>query len=243
MAHHVIDQAVYTSEKNIRRRGYQLAARSSGVNHDMVSELSRWSPSHGAILSTERNAHCAFWFPVSGEKIALGRTVYGLPEYSGRGGLQVHTHYLIIHREHLAGFDNDPWKFWTVVRSQGLMQWATRKDSVLPTLQLIDRWALVDTPNRPFERAELVSSVCESLALGLRVAVIENERPFEMLKQVFATVAPGSRLEVSFGIGLKPSVERPFKLQILPRIDRELRATLSSYHVEIVEDKRSFHLV
>ncbi len=238
MAHHEVDQAIYTSEKNYKRRGYQLVARSTGVNSDIAREISQWSPSHGAILSTERNAHCVSFFPVTPDKIAIGRTVYGLPEYSGRGGLQVYTHYLIVKREHLAGFDNDAWKLWTVARSQGLMQWAPRQDSSLPTLSLIDHWALVDAPQRHFDRSELVSSVRDSLASGRRVAVIDPERPFELLKHIFAAVAPESRLDVSFGVGLKPSVERPFKLQIIPKVDLDIRTTLSSEQVAIVQNDR-----
>lgn len=237
MAHHEVDQAIYTSEKNHNMRGYQLVARSTGITGDIARELTQWSPSHGAILDSARNAQCMCFFPVSPEKFAIGRTVYGLPEYSGRGGLQIYTHYLIVSREHLAGFDNNACKLWTVARSQGEMQWATSRNGRLPVLKLVDHWALADSSAGKSDRVEIVSSVRGLLATGRRVAVIEAWRPFDLLKDIVETIVPESRLDLSFGIGLKPSVERPFKLQIIPNADFEVRTALSSEQVTIAQNE------
>jgi hypothetical protein len=234
MAQHHVEQAIFASEKNQSMRGYQLVARSAGVNGAIAREITAWSPSHGSILGSANHAHGLSFFRTSSSKFVIGRTVYGLPEYSGRGGLQSWTRYLVISREHLTGFDNNICKFLTVARSQGLLHWTPRYPSVLPSLDMVSHWALADSPRCEMEYPQTVAAVRESLAIGRRVAIVEADKPVSLLREIFASVQPEMRLELSFGLGLRPSIQRPFLLQLFGKIDRNIRAALSSEQVTVI---------
>ncbi len=234
MAQVLVEQAVFSSDNNDRVRGYQIIARSPGVTRDIARELVRWSPSHQAILSAELNAQCVMCFPVSDRCVAIGRTVYGLPEYSGRGGRETSTRWLVTTREHLEGFANNAWNLWQAARSQGYLQWSAGDPEVLPALPLIAQWGLANAPLTRRYSVEFVESSARLLNDGRRVAVIGAGECEEILAGVLARLPEARCGEISFGTGLRPSVARPFDLQVLPEVDRDVCAELSADRVALV---------
>ena len=121
--HTTVEQAVFASSDNPRLRGYQIVAKSEGIDDRIAHQLVQWSPSHGGLLSHATKATGLFFFQLNEHQLAFGRSLYGTPEYSGRGGLQTVTNYLITHRKHLAGYCNDPWAFSLLARSEGWLRY------------------------------------------------------------------------------------------------------------------------
>ncbi len=231
-----VEQAIFSSDNNERMLGYQLVARSAGITNEQARELTRWSPSHGAILDPRMDAQCLIAFPMGGERIAIGRTMYGLPEYSGRGGNQTVTQYLITTRQHLAGYQNNVWKFWLVARSHGLLQWNPDYRRGLPSPVMMARWAAADGSVRSRAMPQVIRAAAGKLLAGRRVAVTDVDHAETFLREILQLIPVEQRLEISLSSGLRPSVDRPFTLQLLPAVDLEFRAELSSDQVAIVRN-------
>ena len=90
------EQAVFTSLPRRGRGGYHLVSRSRGVRAADAQALARWAPSHGALIMDGKNRTSVNFHPLPSGRFALSRTCAGPPEYSGRGGQQLYTHYLIV---------------------------------------------------------------------------------------------------------------------------------------------------
>ena len=90
------EQAVFTSLVRRGRRGYHLVSRSRGVDESDARALARWAPSHGALIVDGRNRTSVNFHPLPSGRFALSRTSAGPAEYSGRGGQQLYTHFLIV---------------------------------------------------------------------------------------------------------------------------------------------------
>src|SRR5271166_5661940 len=90
------EQAVFTSLPRRGRGGYHLVSRSRGVGATDAQALARWAPSHGALIVDSRNRTSANFHPLPSGRFAVSRTCAGPPEYSGRGGNQLYTHFLIV---------------------------------------------------------------------------------------------------------------------------------------------------
>ena len=90
------EQAVFTSLVRRGRGGYHLVSRSRGVDETDAQALARWAPSHGALIVDGNNRTSVNFHPLPSGRFALSRTCAGPPEYSGRGGHQLYTHFLIV---------------------------------------------------------------------------------------------------------------------------------------------------
>ncbi|MGI9518356.1 MAG: hypothetical protein ACR2NP_14975, partial [Pirellulaceae bacterium] len=76
-----VEQAVFASHNNSRIRGYQLIARSPGIDEAVAQQLVRWSPSHDGLPAVLGPATGLSYFPVDRARVAIGRTTEGGPEY------------------------------------------------------------------------------------------------------------------------------------------------------------------
>lgn len=103
------EQAIFSSESGPSKQGYRLVAHSSGVSKDQVNCLTQWGPSHGSLLSDGLDFESLNYHPLGEEYVAISRTVYGGPEYSQRGSFQIFTRSILLKRELLAQYDNNPW--------------------------------------------------------------------------------------------------------------------------------------
>src|SRR5262245_2516480 len=90
------EQAVFTSLPRRGRGGYHLVSRSRGVDETDAQALTQWAPSHGALIVDGTNRTSVNFLPLPSGRFALSRTCSGPPEYSGRGGRQLYTHFLIV---------------------------------------------------------------------------------------------------------------------------------------------------
>lgn len=230
-----VEQAIFSSDNNDRMLGYQLVARSPGVSHEQARELTRWSPSHGSIMDPAVDTQCLIGFSFA-DHVAIGRSIYGLPEYSGRGGLQTVTQYLITTRQHLAGYGNDLWRFWMVARSHGLLQWNPDYQRGLSSPVMMKQWAGVDSPVPARARPQVVREAVSILLTGRRVAITGTDEPEPLVREILAAIPCQQRLEISVGYGLRPSVERPLRLQLFPDVDLDLRSRLSTEQVVVIRD-------
>lgn len=227
------EQAVFTSTRSRKSQGYHLVAASRGVEDRFQQLLATWGPSHSSLLSDEADAesynfHCLF-----DDIYALSRTTHGGPEYSGRGGLQVFTHYLIFHRNLLKPYENNPLMLALTARSLGYLRLLPQLDDLLPAIDLPDH-PLV-TPNTVKGDAPVdLQDVLRIVGMKNRVAIIGLNDPLPVLAEVLQETPLEDRLKVSFTTGLRPTVGRDFQIHFAHRADASFYTQLTAQGIDYV---------
>jgi len=102
------DQAIFTSIRTPTGEGYRIVAHSPGVSYDERAELTRRSPSHGALASGDAGAHGMLVFALADQRYAVGHCVYAGAEHTARGGQRVWTHYAVLDDATYAAFGFNP---------------------------------------------------------------------------------------------------------------------------------------
>lgn len=243
-----LEQAVFTSSKTNRGEGYQVVAKSPGVSDHLVVALTRWCPSHASLQSDDVNAESTNYHPLSLDMVAISRTMYGLKEFSGRGGLQVVTIAILLRRSQLAGYENNCIRLARVARSLGHLRWRTHFPEQIAPIEL---------PNREWSEALLDQELAESdgrssptqangpsparaaelLQAGQRVALLTDSNPNQVAEDVIQNIPIEDRPSCYFTTGLKWSKQRPFRLQLLDGIDHQLSIRLKSHNVCVADAK------
>jgi len=226
-------QAIYTSARTGRIRGYQLVAQSPGIDAQQQRSLVRWCPSHGSLASELPSAFSLNFHPVTPGWVALSRTAYGGPEYSGRGSLEIVTRILLLRCDELAGYEYDPATLAQVALALGLLRLESFTGDSLPDVEL---------PDRPLRAAPAHGSsncpcpeITGRIEKGERIAVIGAAEPWQCLRQIFGCLPVRQRMEVSFTTGLKPSLHRRFHIHFLPSADLGLRQQLAGQRINPIQ--------
>lgn len=218
------EQAIFTSVQNGRVQGYHLAARSSGIDERTAQTLTRWGPSHGALCSSEPFAESINFHALEEGRFALSRTLYGLPEYSQRGGFQLFTRFVLLEDARLFEYEFDAASVYRRARIEGQFQLDPRFPTTLPPADLPDVGAAAFWVPRLDEcENRLAGDVLQRLTHRERLAVFACEHPLAVLRTVLRHAPKSLRRDVSFATGLKPTANRPFQLHFLPSDTPELR--------------------
>ncbi len=229
-----VDQAVFASAITRRARGYQLVSRSPRIEDNVARQLCQWSPSHGSLIGCDPEAASLNWFQLAGGQFALSRAFYGGPEYSRRGGLQVVTHSLILRREQLFGYDDNPLAVARVAFALGYLHLKPHYPSEIPKVDLPDD-CIPETSTPSFVQASLVEEAIRALASQSRIALVIRGTELDVIETILLRLPRSQRLEVSFSSGLKPSMQRLFRLHTLPSVDTKTRIKLSSFHIQCID--------
>jgi hypothetical protein len=227
------EQAIYTSARTNRASGYHLIAQSSGIDEHQARALIQWCPSHAGLASEETGASSLNFHPLDDGWVALSRTVYGGPEYSARGGLQIVTRVLLLRSEYLAGYQYDPVMVAQVAMAFGHLRLEPSAPEVLPTLDLPDRPNRAEPVGDPVTDS-LVNRIWNCVTSGKRALVVGAQAPLLVLALLLASLPERQRLDLAFTTGLKPSMNRPFRLHFLPAADAGLQQQLARQGICIV---------
>ncbi|QDU40440.1 hypothetical protein Mal4_47970 [Maioricimonas rarisocia] len=232
----IVEQAVFTSVQTRSAQGYHLVARSPGVNERLAQTLAQWGPSQGALVGRDVDDNSLSCFATDDGRVVLMRSVYGGPEYSGRGSLQVVTYYAICRRQDLAGYDDNSLRLARVLLAQGHLRLQTDFARPLASLDLPDHASA-----RPADRmardssAPLAATILEQLDADQRIAVVGAIDAWKTLEGVLQQIPAAWRLELSFTTGLNPSVHRRFLLHFLPEADTRRRSDLQRQGIMCVD--------
>ena len=232
-----LEQAIFTSARTRHAQGYHLTSRSPGITDQVAQALSQWSPSHGGLIESNIDAVSLNYFPLPSNCGVLARSVYGGPEYSDRGGLQIVTRMLVFHREQLADYSNSPLILARLALALGQLRLSSNLNQVLEPVELPDWTALANAApkHNSVEPSARVQTLVQRLQTGSRVAVIGAENPQVLLEELFQQTHPNDRLDMSFTTGLKPSMHRQFRVQFLSAADPRQRGQLAAQGVECVD--------
>ena len=229
------EQALFTSVNAQHKQGYQLVARSPGIDADMAQSLRRWAPSHGALIDPRPDAWCLSAFRVDANHLAVARTTYGGAEYSGRGGMRVVTAFLLMPYQNLARYDDDPLLLARTAMASGFLRLPNPLNDYGRPVRLPDRAFPVAT--RPPESLpnEAIARAVDAALSKRRVVVIGASHPTDMMQHILRRLPLARRLETSFTTGLNWSTQRAFQVQFLPAADTPLRQRLRSQQVVCVD--------
>ncbi|MEW4530106.1 MAG: hypothetical protein ACF8PG_03755 [Maioricimonas sp. JB045] len=231
-----VEQAVFTSVQTRRAQGYHLVARSPGINERLARTLAQWGPSQGALVGHNVDDNSLSCFATEDGQVVLMRSVYGGPEYSGRGSLQVVTYYAICRREDLSGYDENPLRLARVLLALGHLRLQTDFSRPLTSIELPDRIAPppADRPAHESSRP-LATTILEQLDSDQRIAIVGAVNAWSTLDGVLQQIPTAWRLELSFTTGLNPSVHRRFLLHFLPEADTRRRSDLERQGITCVD--------
>lgn len=213
-----VEQALFTSLADGRLQGYHLVARSPGIDERLAAEMTQWGPSHEALIENHPRAESLNFHRAGDEWFVLSRTVYGRPEYSGRGGLQVVTAMLALRLEQWKAYQCHPLWLARTARSRGLLRFVPNAPAMLARAELPDASIYRWVAPRPvtLEEEQLVAQVTDRLERGERIAAAGVSDPERFLERLLSQASPAVRCQWSFTTGLKPSVHRNFRLHFLP---------------------------
>ena len=229
-----VEQAVFASSSRGRVTGYQVVAKSLGVDRRTCQELCRWNPTQ--MPSNDPDHWTINYFPISDDWVAVTRTVLGGPEYSCRGGTQVVTLILLLTNKQFESYGCNSIAVARTAMMFGYLRLPLQLDSdQLPTARLpegpiIDQsFPLAAGHQDAYD--DLLDEVSYLVLQARRVAVVGLQRPIEAVERLLPKLSFEERRDFSFTTGLAPSLSRPFQAHFLSEVDVSKRRTLDSQQV------------
>lgn len=223
-----VERAVFGSSNQGNIKGYQLLGWSSGIDAAMSRELSQWAPTRLHQMDTQgyQMPWLAQGFPIGSHTMCVSRTFVSGQEYSGRGGWNVVSTFVILDAEQWQAYDYDalgvlqsamalghmriPLEFQI-----GLLSQATLPGSLpLPSSKFFGagsgHTANVDpTINYP------IKEWADKIEQGKRLILVGLERPIATVARIIQRLGASARKRFSFTTGLPLSIHRPFQLHCL----------------------------
>jgi len=228
-----VEQAVFASSDRGSMKGYQLVSKSSGLDRASSAELSRWSPTR---LSGDNLNHWILnCFPICNNSVAITRTVFGGPEYSGRGGTEVVTMLLVLHDEQFAAYGFNPVAVARTAMATGYLRLPLDMTQTLLTP--------VELPRRPITvrrdcgenvDEQVIEKVAKLLDDSHRVAVGGVDQPLDFVDCLVSKMPAESRRHLSFTTGLRPSVNRPFQVHLYSSMESRDKQFLASQDILLI---------
>ena len=215
----LIEQAVFTSARTDRGRGYHLVATSPGIRPEDARQLTAWAPAHGSLCGGGSDAQSINFHPLASGAVCISRSAAAGAEYSGRTGPRVYTQFFVVPAEVLARFANNPLALLRAARVHGALKFYDPVPPILPAFDLpsrtaaVDEGLLVDLTERlgPRPFAWLVEK-----ALTADTLVLVNTPHAEGLLAGLLNCLPVEcRPELSFATGLVYSPRRPFRINVV----------------------------
>jgi hypothetical protein len=224
----LIEQAIFTSAQTDRAEGYQLAGRSTGLSAQDARELAVWGPSHDSLLDQPGEPASTNFHRLSSGAYCVSRTTLAGAEYSGRGGAQVYTQFLVVPPELLARFSNNPFAILRAATASGAVGVGPQIPEVLKPFQLSGRAAAVDLAllarlGRNPGSAAMATFVQTALASD-RLAVAAGSHAEQWFAGLINLMPIECRAEFSFSTGLKFSPNRAVRISSLPSDPSSWRA-------------------
>jgi hypothetical protein len=213
------EQAVFTSLVRRGRTGYHLVSRSRGVDASDAQALSRWAPSHGALIVDGNNRTSVNFHPMPGGRFALSRTCAGPPEYSGRGGHQLYTHSLIVDDAALESVGFHPFSLYRDAMALGCLLYQLEPEEVLEPVRLSQLHPRRDAGSWADRAGELGLKkprlVVDRLLSGQPTRVTYTGDRAALAECLIGMLPSQAVRCASFATSLAPSALRPFALSLV----------------------------
>lgn len=227
------DQAIFTSLRTPTGEGYRIIAASAGLKVDERREITRNSPSHGALCrpiepsaSTEQASvqtesavepgYAVAFYPLSSGRFSVGLSLPAGAEHTGRGGDRVYTHVVVFDAPAFARSGYSPFVIAQSMIDSGLSEPQLKPPSKLETVEL----TLPDSPQawRPD-----FGAICDTHQVEVLTQLLENrilvvhapDRWIEAAEAFWLGIPGPLRGKLSMSAGLKFATSRSYHLQLI----------------------------
>jgi hypothetical protein len=213
------EQAVFTSLARRGRGGYHLVSRSRGVGAADAQALARWAPSHGALIADGRNRTSLNFHPLPSGRFALSRTCAGPPEYSGRGGNQLYTQFLIVDTAVMQAVGFQPFSIYRDAIALGYLLYQADPSDVLEPVRLSQLHPAWDAAFWAHRAVELglppLEPLQQQLQSGHPLRFAFSGDRIALAECLIGSRSPEVVTGTSFSTSLVPSTDRPFVLTLV----------------------------
>lgn len=106
----VCDQAVFTSARGPTGEGYRIVAAGKGLRPEEKQKITRCSPSHESLCIPSEGTEPAgvAFYPLPTGRLCVAVSRHAGAEQSGRGGLRVYTHNVLVNADDFAACGSNP---------------------------------------------------------------------------------------------------------------------------------------
>ncbi len=235
----LIEQAVFTSARTDRGRGYHLVASSAGIRPEDARQLTAWAPAHGSLCSAAANAQSVNFHPLASGALCVAHSASAGPEYSGRNGPRVYTQFFVVPPNVLARFGNNPLALLHAARVQGALKFYDPVPAMLPAFELpgraaaVDEGLLAEMTDRVGPRQ--IAWIMENALLADSLVLTGAEHPEALVAALLNFLPVECRSELSFATGLVYSPRRPFRIGVVEVDEAEQRRLTRQPGVTLVD--------
>jgi hypothetical protein len=235
----MLDQALFTSVRGSRLEGYQLAARSAGIDEAEARELSRWSPAHDALLDPRDDAVSVNFHRLESGRYCASRTIKAGAEYSERQGPRIATNLLVCDEIVFHRFAFNPFRLLDAALAAGSLSELPPDSDTLPALSLAGGASAVEAihvSQMSIELGPRPLALLVEAALGSPFLALAAPLPIDhLVRGLFSLLPLHARPELSFTTGLRYCASRPFRLQPLPPDSAEQRLLLKQSGAKVFD--------
>lgn len=223
----LIEQAIFTSAKTSAGDGYRLVAASPGVSPQEAAELAHWGPSHDSLSDAGISAASVNFHRLASGRYCVSKTQNAGSEYSGRTGLRVYSHLLVLSADELARFANNPFAILRAAAAQGLLQPKESVPAKLDPARLAGKTSAVDQAVIKEVIAKhgvrtLAGLIDGALRSG-RLFVIAPQGRLQLISALLNCLPVELRTQMTFSTGLRFSPRRPYRILGAGELSPEIR--------------------
>lgn len=239
------DQAIFTSVRTMMGEGYRIIAASGGLGRREKQVITTHSPSHDGLCrgSADKNdppsaSQAVAFYPLPEGRFCVAISRPAGTEHTGRGGQRIYTQNLIIDEEDFRATGYNPFVIRRAMICKGLDVPQLKPPASLPRIEL----EIPDASAKPANLAmhESLHATCrchllKGLLEGRSFVINLDDDWLESAEAVLLGVPGPMRVEISLSAGLRFSVGRINRLQVLHDDSLTTRSRLTGQPVEYLE--------
>lgn len=242
------EQAIFTSTRTAMGEGYRIIAASKGLRPDEKQTITRNSPSHDALCAaqgrdqaksfTEGEVVATAFYPLPSGRLCVALSCFAGAEHTGRGGQRIYTHNVVLPADALSKIAFNPYHVLRAMHAEGLATPQLKPPAILPEVQLkISKCG--GPPSNSVWRAQLSSAIRRHLLINLladRSLILNLETDWMEVAEAIILGIPGpSRSKLSVCTGMKYSVGRSHRLQLLHDATTTTKTRMAGQRIEYIE--------
>lgn len=244
----VCDQAIFTSLRSAMGEGYRVVSASRGLKTDERQHVTRYSPSHDAlcpapgVVPCERHPISVSFYPLPTGRLCVACSCFAGEEHTGRGGQRVYTASVAFDPSHFAACGFSPFRIARAMSAAGLLLPQLKPDALIEEVTLVlDEGAFQGgnetsaTDPAPALDATAPPAIVERLLENRSTLLNTAGDPLVSAEWILAGVPGPMRAALPFSAGMRYSVGRVFRLQVVFDEKHACREKVRGKQIEYVD--------